>query len=535
MNRRRFLQRTGAAVGLGALAGCTYLDNTSPETEQHTGTGSPTPGSGQHTGTGSPTPTMDLEAPFSRYEITFQRVLHAVDDLGMDPTGKEPIDAKLDEAYGDNTLVAFPPGTYHVTDQHTWKQNTVGFGIMGLGQRKQDVQFTFPKGNRGAPDPANYWFLRVENGRDHLLENVTIQQTDDTVTGVGMVFYQEDGLEIHDVELGGFNPTYSHDPGFGIIAAMTTRAGVGSITGFTCTDGGVIGLYPKRKIPIASYQNHVGELRIFGAHIANAGEHSMYVSRTPGCVRVRDGLFVNNDNSNLRMSGGGHPNKRSWAKNCRIVIDTENAKHLPKGEKYQGARGIWVESGGEFQYGHNDLLLENISVEAYTNARPAVLLLHEHSHGSLTVRNCSFESEVEGATVIDSRFPFTKWVKRPYDIELEDVSVSTTANKTVSGYAVRIDSRPDSLVRNVDIDLGTRYVSGLLVEKSNGTQILNTTISQPTRDDGDALGQVELGTGIVISNTANYTMQNVDFSLPGQNVRIDGAETNGTDQNTTTN
>lgn len=526
MRRRTLLARTGAAIGLAGIAGCSGLRSDGSTTETATGDGSETASTSTTTGTEQPstaTEASDL-GPLKRHGITFETVLHAVEDLGMDDTGREPIDDALDAAYGDSTMIAFPPGQYLATRSHVWADEVTGFGLLGLGVSKNDVEFVFPSGNRGAADPANYWFLRVENGRDHLLENLTIQQTDDEVTGVGMVFWQDDGLQIRDVKLAGFNPAYHHDPGFGIVAAIRNRSGVGVIDGFTCVDGGIIDLYPKRKIPIASYRNHRGELRITNAHIANAGEHSMYVSRTRGCVRVEDGLFVNNDNSNLRLSGGGHPTKRSWAKNCRILIDTENAKRVPDGERYEGARGIWVEAGSDYRYGYNDLLLENIQVEALSNARPAVLLLHEHSHGSLTVRDCSFRSTVDNATVIDSRFPFTDWVQRPHGITLENVSVSTTASRTVSGYAVRISSRPGSALRNSDIELFEGTVDGLLVDKSDGFVVTGTDIQTRPRDrSGENPVEKSVAAennGIVLNATEDYTIEGVDFQVPNDDVVV---------------
>lgn len=524
MDRRAFLTRTLAAASVGALAGWSFFADT-PEPGEETPKRTETPKPTDTEPTAIPGTDEERES-MTRHGITFDAVLHAVDDLGMDPAGSRPIDAELDRAYGSGTIIVFPPGKYLIRQTHKWKENASGFGMLGLGETKRDVQFVFPKGNRGAPDPENYWFLRVENGRDHLLENVTIQQTDDKVTGVGMLFRQEDGLHIHDVELAGFNPSWYHDPGFGIIAALTSRSGIGVIEGFTCADGGVVDLYPKRKIPIAAYRNHVGELRILDAHIANSGEHSMYVSRNRGCVRVENGLFVNNDNTNLRMSGGGHPTKRSWAKNCRIVIDTKNATNLPDGERYQGARGIWVESGGQHKYGHTDLLLENIRVDARSNARPATLLLHEHSHGALTVRNCSFRSKVDGATVIDSRYPFTKWVQRPYGLSLQDTFVSTTANRTSSGYAVHLNRRPDSSIENSKIELVAGDVNGILIKKSDGTRLLNTEITtRPPVNLGHISSEslnIEIGEndGIVVQNTADYSIQNVRSRVPGQEVRV---------------
>lgn len=533
MNRRQYLRLGCGTATAGLLAGCSFLDGPSTEEPPGAEESPPPPRSPE----GSPPPEdgtalpSDLEAPASRHGVTFRTVHHAVDDLGMDPAGETPIDDALDEAYGDRTLVAFPPGEYLVTRQHTWDREVEGFGLLGLGVQHTEVEFVFPKGNREAEDPANYWFLRVESGSHHHLENVTIQQTDDKVTGVGTVFYQSTGLHVEDVELAGFNPMWAHDPGFGIIAAITDRDGVGVIRRFTCVDGGVVDLYPKRKIPIGSYRNHRGELRILEPHIANSGEHSVYVSRTRGCVRVEDGRFVNNDNTNLRMSGGGHPEKRSWAKNCRIVIDTENAENLPSGERYEGARGIWVEAGSEYDYGYTDLLLEDVSVVARSNARPAVLLLIEHSHGAVTVRNCSFRSEVEGATVVDARSPFG-FVERPYGVTMDGVSVATSATETASGFATVVDSRPDTLLRDVEIRLAPGNVDGLLLTDADGTRVLNTEIAADLSELGESVAADPSGAsgrnvGIVIENTSEYTTRNVDIRVPAQEVRSDAVSGEG--------
>lgn len=545
MNRRTFLAQAGSVVGLAGIVGivgCTALDErfddgsastTTPRRTETSTAGNQVTSTADNTGTTatSPPPSTDgeLAAPMTCHEIHFETVLNAVDDLGMDPNGNEPIDAALEEAYGDGTLVAFPPGQYLARRQHEWDREVSGFGLVGLGETNGDVQFVFPEGNRGAPDPANYWFFKIHSGRDHLLENFTIDQTDDEVTGVGMAFYLTDGLHIQNVELAGFNPAFHHDPGFGIIAAITSRSGVGVIDGFTCTDGGVVDVYPKRKTPIGAFEPHVGELKITGAHIAESGSHSLYVSRNRGCVRVEDGLFVNNDNSNLRLSGGGHPEKRSWAKNCRILIDTDEATTLRGGEQYQGARGIWVESGGENQYGHTDLLLENVHVTARSNARPAVLLLHEHSHGSLTVRDSTFRSDIEGATVVDSRFPFRDWVESPYKLTLDNVTVATTAWGTVSGYAVRIASRPGSVVRNTDIDLSPADVDGLLIKNSEGARVVDVDIAAELSGPSDHRRQVpgaDIGSnvGVVIKETEDYTIERLSTRVPRQDIRLESTD-----------
>ncbi|RDZ92102.1 hypothetical protein DEQ92_22635, partial [Haloferax sp. Atlit-6N] len=51
-------------------------------------------------------------AATERYGIQFSTVVDAVDDLGLDPNGNDPIDSTLEDALASgDTLVEFPAGT----------------------------------------------------------------------------------------------------------------------------------------------------------------------------------------------------------------------------------------------------------------------------------------------------------------------------------------------------------------------------------------------------------------------------------------
>ena len=519
MNRRHFLEIAGTAGYLGAT-GTRVGRGKRPQV----GTETQTPdGNATQTSSGTETQTSSGDGSrggvVSRRGITFDRVVNAVEDLGMDPKGEVPIDDALDKAYRDGTLILFPPGEYLAAESHNWDDNVARFGMFGLGESRGDVEFVFPPGNVEAENPANYWFLRVQSGRDHLLENVTIQQTRDEETGVGMFFNQEDGLRVVDVELAGFNPAWSHDPGFGLIAAITKRDGVGIVRRFTCVGGGVIETYPKRKTPIGSFENHRGELRILEPHIEESGSHSVYVSRTNGCVRIEDGLFKNNDNTNLRMSGGNHPSKRSWVKNCEIVIDIESAEHLPSGEQYQGCRGIWIESAGEDRGGYTDLLVENLSAAARTNASPLPLMLIDHSHGAVTVRNSVLRSSVNGVAPVLARSPKRKEVREPYAVTFDGVDVRTKANYTTTGYAVALHGRQNSTLRNLTVTNERRTVSGILVSDSGNSSVVGADVAiessrqapRPLPDSNDPIGET---VGLLVWDSANVEVSDCSFDLP---------------------
>ena len=248
------------------------------------------------------------------------------------------------------------------------------------------------------------------------------------------------------------------------------------------TGGGVIGRYPKRKTPIGAFRNHRGELRLIEPHIEESGSHSMYVSRTRGCVRVEDGVFKNNDNTDLRVSGGSHPDKRSWVKRCEIVIDVDSATRLPAGEYYRGARGLWVEAGGEYEYGYSDLFIENLSVTAKSNANPLPLVLIEHSHGSITMRNSMIETTVDGTAPLFARGP-ADFVTEPYAVVLDDVDLITKTEYTTAGFAVALNGRPQSRLRDVSVTLAPGSTDGILLDNCDGAQIIDTTVETGALND----------------------------------------------------
>jgi hypothetical protein len=533
MDRRQFLKRSFAVGAVSAWSGCTaVLDRDGPDasstrtprrSDETPAVTAETTSPPAETATGAP-----LDPPVSRHGVSFDTVVHAVDDFGCDPTGSDPIDDAIEEAYGDGTLLVFPPGEYLVTDQHVWDRGVEGFGILGLGDDRRDVQFVFPAGNAGAPDPDDYQFLWVQSGRDHLLENVTVQQTDDKVTSVGTKFVLEDGLRIVDVEMAGFNPnTELHGPSYGVIAHVTDPDGVGIIRRFVCVGGGVVASYPRRKTPIGAFHDHRGELRIEDAHVEESGSHSVYVSRTRGCVRIEGGLFRNNDNTNLRVSGGGHPTKRSWVKDVRIEVDVDEARHLPPGEQYEEIRGIWVESGGEYEYGHEDLLLENVDAVVRSNgeSHDLPLLLVEHNHGSVTVRNSRFRSRVEVVEPIDVRSPSGSMDFERTDVTLDAVRVECTARRVHDEEAaISVSGRPGSSVRRTRVALEEGWVDGVHVSSSDGFVGADLQIAVRPRDAWafHSRSEQRAGTnaGVVVVDSEDCVLRNVSADVPGAATRF---------------
>ena len=105
-------------------------------------------------------------------EHSFDRVVDAVDDLGMDPTGEEAIDDILSDEIPADTLVEFPSGEYLVTDA-VETDAVKRFGIGESDATSGDVRF-------------------VVSARD-------AQQSSERPATSTLLVYREDSFEIHDV------------------------------------------------------------------------------------------------------------------------------------------------------------------------------------------------------------------------------------------------------------------------------------------------------------------------------------------------
>jgi hypothetical protein len=112
-------------------------------------------------------------AATSSSEHSFDRVVDAVDDLGMDPTGEEAIDDILSDEIPADTLIEFPAGEYLVTDSIK-TDGVERFGIGVSDATSGDVRF-------------------VVSARD-------AQQSSERPASSTLLVYREDSFELHDVD-----------------------------------------------------------------------------------------------------------------------------------------------------------------------------------------------------------------------------------------------------------------------------------------------------------------------------------------------
>lgn len=441
MNRRTYLGALSLAGVVGS-AGCFDVFR-----RDETATPSPSSTASPPVTSPRPTDTPDLRE-------RFDSIVDMAVDVGVDREGREPIDAALQSAVADDTLLAFPPGTYRVAEGAlvAFARN---FGIVGTGDDRSAVRFVHPEGFSDR-------FINVRDGRDVLLRNFTIDQTADEVTNSGIVVLNDDGARIEDVEVAGFTPARSQGtPDLNI--HITTPNGRGVVRRFVTKGGGRVGVYPASYPGIYSGPQHSGTLELVDCHVEECGSNGVYASRTNGGVQITGGLFKNNDVAQVRICGEG-----SFIRNARIVVDTADTTDT-RGT-YDTVRGLWWESGW---MGKTGGYVENCDFALGSAANPRALLQIDGTAGSVTVRNSRFTFDTRDQRYwgVYAAAPGVSNMggrpSKPWAITLENV---TFTGRTGDGAAAEIVTRPNTVLADVTVDQrGTS--DGVVLRTPTGARI----------------------------------------------------------------
>lgn len=361
----------------------------------------------------------NASAATTRHGITFNTVKNAVNDLGMDRNGNNAIDSKLRNNMQDGTLIEFPPGTYKVNDT-CYRPGLHNWGICGLGNSRGDVRFVGPAGKSfkmiivsGAGSRANCTNI--------LVENVTFDQSTHRNTCISNQFYIQDGLEIHDVEIYGYNPNENENPDnlSGLYILILNSGGTGVIENYKDVRETTVADYPKNCSGISVYRDHAGTLYVRGCNIENKGEHAIYASKGNN-VRVEGGTFKNCANTNMRISGQG-----SYIKNADIGIDRERSYFVENdtGDEKSG-RGLWWEAG---DVGKTGGYVENCDFFLDTNLNSPGLIRVEGTTGAMEVRNTRIQNNSNESTNTVfvqeiGQGPGNATPPTPHDVEITDCS-----------------------------------------------------------------------------------------------------------------
>ena len=387
----------------------------------------------------------------TRDGVSFDRVVDAVDDLGMDPNGNEPIDDKLDSAWGSGTLIEFPAGEYLVTSTRNYYHDTNNAGIVGKTGDRSDVEFVFPDG-------FNDRFLNVRYGSDLLFGDFTIQQSDDWETGVGCSFAPDGDATIRNIEIAGNNPRGKQR---GLALTVYNSNGVMNLDGYVRTGAGAVGDYPSGTQAIFVNKKNNGTIYIRDAHVENAGENGIYASRSPGDVRIEGGHFANNDIASVRIAGDG-----SYVEGATFVIDTDNADYRGS---YDNVRGLWVESGGNGYVGGR---VENCDFILRSASNSGGLLRVQETAGDVEINNCRFHNETRFATLFAKE---PDRISGSGPVKVRNCSFTGSGSSDPRRAAIELLERDGSLVSDCCISMDGSQ-RGVVVRRASSCTIRRSTI-----------------------------------------------------------
>ncbi|MFC7157959.1 hypothetical protein ACFQPA_21305 [Halomarina halobia] len=405
-------------------------------------------------------------AATERHGITFDRVVNAVDDLGMDPNGNRPIDDAFYGAMQNGTLIEFPEGTY-VFDGDNAQNGLRRFGVRGLGDSKGDVQFRTSNGQEA-------FFLTVRGGRDILLENVTFDQTMSRNGGdIGNAFQLEDGLQVHDVEFIGMNSRGDDRPS--LLPKITDPDGEALITGFVQTGPSVFIGHGANDGAGGVYSGHMGTITFRDCHIENAaGDGGLYTGKHEGSTNFENCFFKNNDMAAIRMGAG------SSIRDSTVVVDFDDAHPKNVGNP-GGTIGIYFASAQHGKTGGGVYNCDVIVKSMPGGSQGAISI--NSSDGDVTIKDTRIRCDVNMPAIRawkpGSRFS-NRGHKTPDEANITIENVSITGSGSPRRGAIWLDSRPGSVIRDSCIHM-TGNTDGIVLDNSSGSKVVNTNVKVPGR------------------------------------------------------
>ncbi|MFC7156305.1 right-handed parallel beta-helix repeat-containing protein [Halomarina halobia] len=392
------------------------------------------------------------------HNITFDRTLNAVNDLGWDPTGRTPIN--LEPYVQTGTLIEVPPGTYTVPtsqDVVARKDGISRFGIRGTGADRQDVAF------RTAGSGSTY-LLWLTGGRDLLLENYRILYGTRSQPGaIGHVLLPNDGLYVRKLQKNGFTPSTANGDRWFLFPAIKDAAGTGYIEDIRYWGPAEITGHAASRGFGGAFQNHAGTLYWRNLNIFNnPGDGAPYVG-THGTNRFEDCLWVNCAMAAARNGGSG-----SYVRNCRIHIDLNN-QHPQNTGTYEAINGVYWDPQTSEEAGGR---IENctIRIEAPTNPNgagysgsslPGFGIVIDSSGGDVYVERNDITVNADRVPALMAHAPEKRWDRAPADVDDwgivvndNDIRGSATLREGdgLRRAAIVLERRPGSGVTDVRVD-----------------------------------------------------------------------------------
>lgn len=456
---------------------------------------------------GSTTFLGSAAAGTQREGISFDTVIDAVDDAGMDPNGNELIDSKLRDSLRPGTLIEFPAGTYKFQDEVVLADNS---GMVGVAGDRSKVRFVPTQGT------IVRW-LNLENTSDALLKDFTIDRRDDYRTSAGIGGSIERNFHLKNIEYDGWTPS-----GAGMFKAnVSDPDGKAIIDGLYRTGPTQFRRYPESTIDIWSGRGHKGHMVLRNVEIHNGSESGIYTGKGDGTYLIENCFMKNVVHTAIRAAG-----RDTTVRNCTVVMDINDwdprnekvESTYNSGEPIQLNRGIWVQSADKQFSGpvieDCDVIVRNAYPESLTG------IDINFDTGGADIRNTRVHCDSEHVVPIKAASPNGD-AGDPLGMELDGVSVTGSAWDQAAMY---FTGRPNSVIRNCCIQ-SPNDNDGIWLDNCDGTTVENTNINVGGRSTTFRNGRV---TTSGITSSDSCPLPSIPNSTPSE------SETSGTSDDSTT-
>jgi hypothetical protein len=271
---------------------------------------------------------------------SFSKKVDAVEDLGLDPTGNEPVQDKIANAAEPGMLIVCPKGsTFSWTDTAVVECDGP-FGIVGEGWKNSK----HPPG----PDDKDAVIFDVAAGKPVVIEfgtpaglfaNFAIDQRGSKEMA-GIHFRTDSSILAQDIRtIGPHSSAYGKGGGRQTAPSLSPQTSDGAVVRvnrYTNVGGGKSGTKNSGGMPIVWVgTSHHGKLQLIDCHIENSPDNGLYGGRTPGNTEIYRGLWRNNDVSQARVSGKG-----SRIDGAEIELDEKQYSGVGTKQGFPSSNGI---------------------------------------------------------------------------------------------------------------------------------------------------------------------------------------------------
>jgi hypothetical protein len=382
----------------------------------------------------------------------FENVVHAVDDLGADPSGETPANSAIESGAEPETLIILPAGATFLLNRDLNLSTDGTFGMVGEGIEGAEK----PPGEnaaRFAAAPNTQVRLLLGPVERGLFGYFLLDQTAN-LAGTAVLAETESGLNyVRDVRVIGVQDNTSatgqgnQEETNHSVCTPIARSSEGAVRvqRMVMTDTGIPGDKNSGGVPgFWVGKSNKGLVELVQCASTGGSDNGIYGSRTHGDLHIIDGAYFNNEVSQIRFAGKG-----SWAVGCTIGLDREKYDGPRPSEflKQFNSNGVKTEMP-DFIDKKGGGRLENCEIVArnLTKENIGSLIFVRGFSGALTVDNCRVINGVDGMASLKTRPPGSGYgvkSKPPYAV---NVSNSTFTGIQNSAAAIEIEDRPASTV-----------------------------------------------------------------------------------------